>query len=86
MADLLEARQLIPLFLSVNTIVVMWLAGSKNFLGWALGLAGQAAWLAFIVEFEAWGLLPLSVALIFVYGRNLIRWRREAIGEVPRGE
>ncbi|MGH9248070.1 MAG: hypothetical protein ACRD0W_00905 [Acidimicrobiales bacterium] len=67
-------RQLIPLALSINTIAVMWLAGDKRALGWALGLFGQAGWFAFIVVFEAWGLLPLSVALTFVYSRNLWRW------------
>lgn len=70
-------RQLIPLALSANTIAVMWLAGNKSALGWALGLIGQALWLVFIVVFEAWGLLPLSVALTVVYGRNLRRWRQE---------
>lgn len=70
-------RQLIPLALSVNTIAVMWLAGDKKRLGWALGLAGQGLWFVFIVVFEAWGLLPLSVALTFVYGRNLYRWHQQ---------
>ena len=69
--------QLIPLALSANTIAVMWLAGSKRALGWALGLAGQAGWLLFAFVFRAWGLLPLVVALTFVYGRNLWRWQRE---------
>jgi hypothetical protein len=36
-------------------------------------------WLWFIVAFAAWGLLPLSLALIVTYTRNLIRWRREAV-------
>lgn len=70
------SAQLIPLALSVNTIVVMWLAGSKRTLGWALALAGQAGWLLFAIVFKAWGLLPLVVALTFVYSRNLLRWRK----------
>lgn len=67
-------RQLIPLALSVNTVIVMWLAGSKRVTAWALGLVGQAGWLLFVIVFGAWGLLPLVVALTFVYGRNLRRW------------
>jgi hypothetical protein len=70
-------KQLLPLALSVNTIAVMWLAGSKRPAGWALGLAGQAGWVAFVILFQAWGLLPLTVVLTGIYARNLIRWRRE---------
>lgn len=76
-------RQLIPLALSANTITLMWLVGSKRLLGWVLGLVGQVGWFIFIVVFEAWGLLPLAVALTFVYSRNLWRWRREARTPVP---
>lgn len=69
--------QLIPLATSVVTVIGMWLAGNKNVLGWYLGIANQGLWLAFIIAFEAWGLLPLLVTLLFVYGRNVIRWRRD---------
>lgn len=75
-------RQLIPLALSINTIVLMWLVGSRRLLGWVLGLVGQVGWFAFIAVFEAWGLLPLSIALTFVYARNLWRWwRPESVEE-----
>jgi hypothetical protein len=69
-------RLLLPWLLSANTIAVMWLAGSKRPLAWVLGLAGQAGWIAFAVLYAAWGLLPLSIVLIVVYGRNLRRWTR----------
>ena len=71
-------RQLLPLALSVNTVAVMWLAGSKRALGWLLGLIGQAGWLAFVILFQAWGLLPLVLALTVVYTRNLLRWKAES--------
>jgi hypothetical protein len=70
-------RQLIPLATSVITIIGMWLAGNKDPRAWVLGLANQTLWLTFIVVFQAWGLLPLLVALVIVYSRNLRRWRRE---------
>lgn len=72
-----DLRQLLPLTLSANTIALMWLAGDKRTAAWVLGLLGQAGWLAFVVLFDAWGLLPLCAALTVVYGRNLWRWRRE---------
>lgn len=70
-------RQLVPLATSIVTLWGMYEAGSKRSRGWAIGLANQALWLAFIVAFGAWGLLPLSAALTVIYGRNLVRWRRD---------
>lgn len=70
-------RQTLPLALSINTLVLMWLAGSKRVLGWWLAVGGQAGWAAFIVMFGAWGLAPMCVGLTIIYIRNLIRWRRE---------
>ncbi len=70
-------RQLLPLVTGLVTIAGMWLAGSKKSAAWILGLANQALWLAFIVVFAAWGLLPLNFALVIVYSRNLMKWRRE---------
>ena len=72
-------KQLLPLALSVNTVAVMWLAGSKRALAWLLGLIGQAGWLAFVILFQAWGLLPLTVILTVVYTRNLLRWKTEDV-------
>lgn len=70
-------HQLLPLLTGIVTLVAMWLAGSGRWTGWALGLANQVLWLAFIIVFDAWGLLPLLVALVVVYTRNLVRWRRD---------
>lgn len=68
-------KQLIALATSVVTLWGMWLAGSHRWEGWALGLGNQVLWLVFIIAFGAWGLLPLNAALVFVYSRNLIKWR-----------
>lgn len=70
-------RQLIALLTSGFTLWGMWLAGNKNSLGWAVGLGNQALWLVFIFAFGAYGLLPLSLAPIVTYSRNLVRWRSE---------
>jgi hypothetical protein len=68
-------KQLIPLATSVGTLLMMWLAGSKRVVAWKVGLANQVLWVWFIVAFEAWGLIPLTLALTFTYARNLVRWR-----------
>lgn len=70
-------RQLVALATSVLTLYGMWLAGSRNWRGWLVGLVNQAVWFAFIVVFEAWGLLPLNVALVITYTRNLRKWRQD---------
>lgn len=72
-------RQAIALATSVVTLWGMWVIGNHSWKGWAIGLGNQALWLLFIVSFGAWGLLPLSLALIVTYTRNLLRWRRESI-------
>lgn len=70
-------RQLIPFATSLVTLWGMYEAGSKRSRGWLIGLCNQALWFVFIVAFGAWGLLPLNVALVVVYSRNLISWRAE---------
>lgn len=79
-------RQLLPLITGIITLVGMWAAGSHRSWSWALGIANQALWFAFIVVFGAWGLLPLNVALVVVYSRNLLKWRREADAARLEGE
>lgn len=67
-------RQILPLMLSVLTVLGMWLIGNKNRLGWVVGLINQVLWISFAILFKAWGLLPLSLVLIVVYVRNLHKW------------
>lgn len=54
----------------------MWAVGKHHWWGWLIGLCNQALWLATILLFGTWGLLPLSVALTFLYTKNLLAWRR----------
>lgn len=70
-------RHGIPLLLSANTIVLMWLVGNRSTLGWLLGVVGQALWFVFIFAWQVWGLLPLATVLTVVYARNLLKWRKE---------
>ena len=70
-------RQLIALATSLLTLYGMKLAGDKRSTGWLVGLINQALWFLFIVAFDAWGLLPLNLALVVIYSRNLRRWRRD---------
>jgi uncharacterized membrane protein YesL len=71
------ARQMLSLITAVLTRWGMWLAGNKRSAGWIVGLVNQVFWLATIIAFGVWGLLPLTGALTVVYSRNLLKWRRE---------
>ena len=69
-------KQLLPLLLSILTIIGMWLIGNKNYWGWIVGLVNQTLWITFAIVFKAWGLLPLTLVLIVVYTRNLTKWTK----------
>lgn len=71
--------EIIPWVLSCWTLITMWLAGNQTRWAWASGLASQFLWLAFAWMYEAWGLMPLSFALMAVYARNFRKWRAEAL-------
>jgi hypothetical protein len=67
-------KDYLPWLLSAITIYSMWLAGERKNYTWLIGLANQALWLVWIVATQAWGLLPMNLALWFVYGRNHWKW------------
>lgn len=70
-------RTLLPWATSFGTLAGMWLVGQKRSLGWVVGLCNQVLWVTFAVMYQAWGLLPLTCALIFIYTRALLRWRAD---------
>lgn len=67
---------LLPWLLSLGTLLVMWWAGDGRQRAWVLGLALQPLWIAFAIAVDAYGLIPLSLALMVVYARNLRNYRR----------
>jgi hypothetical protein len=64
----------LPWLLSAITIWMTVLAGNKHKSAWLIGLANQALWLTWIITTGAWGLLPMTAALTFVYARNHLKW------------
>jgi 8-oxo-dGTP diphosphatase len=73
----------IQLATSILTLYAMWLIGRKDWRGWVVGLANQVLWIATIITAPAWGIAPLCVALIVVYTRALIAWRRDDEPPLP---
>lgn len=68
-------------------ILGIYLAGSKNLLGWLVSFAAQGAWIVFALVTGQYGFILSAVAYGWVYGRNYLRWRRERTDfAVPGGE
>lgn len=70
-------KTLLPWATSAGTLLGMWLLAQKKSAGWIVGLVNQVLWVTFAIVYAAWGLLPLTVALIFVYTKGLIKWQAE---------
>ncbi len=72
-------KQLVPWVTSAFTLWAMWLLATKRWEGWVVGLLNQICWVSTAVLYKTWGLLPLTAALIVVYTKGLIAWRRESL-------
>ncbi len=53
----------------------LWLAGRKDWRGWAVGLAAQVLWFSYAVITQQYGFIASAVAYGVVYGRNWWLWR-----------
>ena len=68
---------MIPWITSAGTLLAVWVSGRNLRLSWKVSLANQAVWLVFILSYDAWGLLPLTLALSGIFARHLWRTRDE---------
>jgi hypothetical protein len=71
-------RTLLPWVTSAFTLLGMWLLSNKRWEGWVVGIANQVLWVATSIVYGTWGFLPLTAALLVIYGRGLVRWRRDS--------
>ena len=71
-------RDYLPWLLSAVTVWMTLLTGNKTPWAWVVGLGNQALWLVWIFAAEAWGLLPMNVALWVAYARNHWKWTATA--------
>jgi hypothetical protein len=69
---------MIPLLTSAGTLLAVWLSRRNVRLSWKVSLVNQALWLVFIITNEAWGFLPLTVALSGMFADHLWRTREGA--------
>jgi hypothetical protein len=67
-------------------ILGLYLAGSRNRAGWAVGVGAQALWIGYAFASAQYGFLASAAAYAWVYARNYLRWRREARTETQTGD
>ena len=80
MVDMTENTVLyLPWLLSAITIYMTILAGNKSSIAWLVGIVNSALWLLWIIASQSWGLIPMNIALWFVYARNYFKWSNEKI-------
>lgn len=62
--------------LSITTILMLWLMGSKNIWGVYIGLGANILWVYYALSIHEYGLLLGVFANTIVQIRNLILWRK----------
>ena len=67
----------LPWLLSAITIYMTILAGNKSRWAWVVGLVNSSLWLLWIIASASWGLIPMNIALWFIYARNYLKWNKE---------
>lgn len=53
----------------------LWISGINPRYGWIYGIVSQGVWVAYGAATGQPGMIALSFAFIFIYSRNLWRWR-----------
>jgi hypothetical protein len=61
----------------------LYLAGSKRWQGWAVGLGAQVLWFSYAIATKQYGFIISAFAYGFVYARNLRKWQiaQQSAGE-----
>ncbi len=68
---------MLDILISISTIIYMYLLSRKIKLGLYISLVSQLLWLVFIYTNEAWGLIPLNIALWYICVSGLKKWGTE---------
>ena len=71
-------RDYLPWLLSACSLLMSVLTGNLWRYAWLFGLGIQCLWLIWIYAAQAYGFLPLCLALFVIYTRNHLKWRGAA--------
>lgn len=61
----------------------LWLAGRRDWRGWAVGVAAQGLWITYAIVTRQWGFIASALAYGSVFGLNLWRWTHRSPGGQP---
>lgn len=78
MTDFLSVSMALQLAATITTFVTMWRMGDKATDGPVWGLVSQIAWFAFVIHDGPWGILPVTITMVFIHARNYRKWRTAA--------
>lgn len=56
----------------------LFIAGRKNYYGWAIGIGAQGLWITYAIATHQYGFIVASICYATVYANNLIKWKQEA--------
>lgn len=59
----------------------IFLAGKKNYWGWAVGFGVQFLWVIFAIVTNQYGFIISAIAYAWVYGKNFKSWRKDKANE-----
>ncbi len=68
-------RDYLPWLLSALSLLMSVLTGNLWRWAWLFGIGFQFLWLLWIACAQAYGFLPLCLALFWIYWRNHLKWR-----------
>jgi nicotinamide riboside transporter PnuC len=68
--------QWLTLFISLLSMLMLWLMGNRSIWGPVVGLVNQIVWIIFTIQAKQWGLLPGVIAFTVVHIRNLWLWNK----------
>jgi hypothetical protein len=78
-------RIYLPYLLSAMSLFMSVLTGNKHRHAWLFGLAVQVLWLIWIAAAQAYGFLPLCLALFVIYTRNHFKWNAAGVDSTVKG-
>lgn len=64
--------------LAIIGITGLFIAGKKNYWGWAIGVFAQTLWIAYALSTHQYGFLATAVAYTWVYSKNFLQWRKDS--------
>lgn len=63
-------------FAGLAELCGVWMVGNRNRWGFAVCMICNVAWIVVASQTGVYGLIPVSLAMLVINGRNFHKWRR----------